>query len=159
MAAQQIIKVANDMLLYYAGWVGKIHGESSNVVSDGLLGHYENYHNFTQLEPIGVAGLIIPWNGPFFVAMLKAAPALAAGCSCVLKPAEETPLTALKLEEIFREAGLPDGRLQRHHRLRRDHGCGARRASGRRQDRVHRVDGGRQADRQGGRGQPQAADA
>ena len=108
-AAQQIIKVANDMLLYYAGWVGKIHGESSNVVSDGLLGHYENYHNFTQLEPIGVAGLIIPWNGPFFVAMLKAAPALAAGCSCVLKPAEETPLTALKLEEIFREAGLPDG--------------------------------------------------
>ncbi len=108
-AAQQIIRVANDMLLYYAGWVGKIHGESSNVVSDGLLGHYENYHNFTQLEPIGVAGLIIPWNGPFFVAMLKAAPALAAGCSCVLKPAEETPLTALKMEEIFREAGVPDG--------------------------------------------------
>ncbi len=109
VAAQQIIKVANEMLLYYAGWVGKIHGESSNVVSDGLLGHYENFHNFTQLEPVGVAGLIIPWNGPFFVAMLKAAPALAAGCSCVLKPAEETPLTALKLEEIFREAGLPDG--------------------------------------------------
>ncbi|HEY0226971.1 MAG TPA: aldehyde dehydrogenase family protein [Mycobacterium sp.] len=108
-AAQQIIKVANDMLLYYAGWVGKIHGESSNVVSDGLLGHYDNFHNFTQLEPIGVAGLIIPWNGPFFVAMLKAAPALAAGCSCVLKPAEETPLTALMMEEIFREAGVPDG--------------------------------------------------
>jgi acyl-CoA reductase-like NAD-dependent aldehyde dehydrogenase len=111
VAAQQIIKVSIEMLLYYAGWVGKIHGESSNVVSDGLLGHYENYHNFTQLEPVGVAGLIIPWNGPFFVAMLKVAPALAAGCSCVLKPAEETPLTALKLEEIFREAGLPDGVL------------------------------------------------
>src|ERR1700748_1733786 len=93
-AAQQIIKVANDMLLYYAGWVGKIHGESTNVVSDGLLGHYENYHNFPQLEPVGVAGLIIPWNGPFFVAMLKAAPALAAGCRCVLKPAEGTPATA-----------------------------------------------------------------
>ena len=108
-AAQQIIKVANDMLLYYAGWVGKIHGESSSVVSDGLLGHYESYHNFTQLEPIGVAGLIIPWNGPFFVAMLKAAPALAAGCSCVLKPAEETPLTALMMEKIFRDAGLPEG--------------------------------------------------
>ena len=108
-AAQQIIRVANDMLLYYAGWVGKIHGESSNVVSDGLLGHYDNFHNFTQLEPIGVAGLIIPWNGPFFVAMLKAAPALAAGCSCVLKPAEETPLTALMMEEIFREAGVPEG--------------------------------------------------
>jgi acyl-CoA reductase-like NAD-dependent aldehyde dehydrogenase len=110
-AAKHIISVANDMLLYYAGWVGKIHGESSNVVSDGLLGEYENYHNFTQLEPVGVVGLIIPWNGPFFVAMLKVAPALAAGCSCVLKPAEETPLTALKLEEIFREAGLPDGVL------------------------------------------------
>jgi acyl-CoA reductase-like NAD-dependent aldehyde dehydrogenase len=108
-AAQQIIRVANDMLLYYAGWVGKIHGESSNVVSDGLLGHYENFHNFTQLEPIGVAGLIIPWNGPFFVAMLKAAPALAAGCSCVLKPAEETPLTALMMEEVFRDAGVPEG--------------------------------------------------
>jgi acyl-CoA reductase-like NAD-dependent aldehyde dehydrogenase len=110
-AAKHIISVANGILTYYAGWVGKIHGESTNVVSDGLLGHYDNYHNFTQLEPIGVVGLIIPWNGPFFVAMLKVAPALAAGCSAVLKPAEETPLTALKLEEIFREAGLPDGVL------------------------------------------------
>jgi acyl-CoA reductase-like NAD-dependent aldehyde dehydrogenase len=111
VAARHIISVSLDMLMYYAGWVGKIHGESSNVVSDGLLGEYENYHNFTQLEPVGIVGLIIPWNGPFFVAMLKVAPALAAGCSCVLKPAEETPLTALKLEEIFREAGLPDGVL------------------------------------------------
>ncbi|WP_433713345.1 aldehyde dehydrogenase family protein [Nocardia sp. CA-084685] len=111
MAARQIIKVSLDMLVYYAGWVGKIHGESSNLVSDGLLGHFENYHTFTQLEPVGVVGLIIPWNGPFFVAMLKVAPALAAGCSAVLKPAEETPLTALKLEGIFREAGLPDGVL------------------------------------------------
>ncbi|MET9491194.1 aldehyde dehydrogenase family protein [Nocardia sp. NPDC006630] len=111
VAARHIITVSLDMLMYYAGWVGKIHGESSNIVSDGLLGHYENYHAFTQLEPVGVVGLIIPWNGPFFVAMLKVAPALAAGCSAVLKPAEETPLTALKLEEIFREAGLPDGVL------------------------------------------------
>jgi aldehyde dehydrogenase (NAD+) len=94
VAGEQIIKVSMEMLLYYAGWVGKIHGESSSVVSDGLLGHYESFHNFTQLEPVGVCGLIIPWNGPFFVAMLKVAPALAAGCSCVLKPAEETPLTA-----------------------------------------------------------------
>ena len=111
MAAQQIIKVANEMLVYYAGWVGKIHGESANLVSDGLLGHFEEYHTFTQLEPVGVVGLIIPWNGPFFVAMLKVAPALAAGCSAVLKPAEETPLSALELEGIFREAGLPDGVL------------------------------------------------
>ncbi|OBI16063.1 aldehyde dehydrogenase family protein [Mycobacterium sp. E2497] len=110
-AAKQIIKVSLDVLVYYAGWVGKIHGESANLVSDGLLGHFENYHTFTQLEPVGVVGLIIPWNGPFHVAMVKVAPALAAGCSAVLKPAEETPLTALKLEEIFREAGLPDGVL------------------------------------------------
>ena len=107
-AAHHIISVALDMLMYYAGWVGKIHGESSNVVAT-TPGGFTTYHNFTQLEPVGVVGLIIPWNGPFFVAMLKAAPALAAGCSCVLKPAEETPLSALKLEEIFREAGLPDG--------------------------------------------------
>jgi len=110
-AAKHIIPVSVDMLKYYAGWVGKIHGESANLVSDGLLGTWETYHTFTQLEPVGVVGLIIPWNGPFFVAMLKVAPALAAGCSAVLKPAEETPLTALKLEEIFREAGLPDGVL------------------------------------------------
>ena len=110
-AASHIIKVSIEMLVYYAGWVGKIHGESANLVSDGLLGEFETYHTFTQYEPVGVVGLIIPWNGPFFVAMLKVAPALAAGCSAVLKPAEETPLTALKLEEIFREAGLPDGVL------------------------------------------------
>jgi aldehyde dehydrogenase (NAD+) len=110
-AARHIIKVSLEMLVYYAGWVDKIHGESQNLVSDGLLGDYETFHTFTQLEPIGVVGLIVPWNGPFFVAMLKVAPALAAGCSAVLKPAEETPLTALKLEEIFREAGLPDGVL------------------------------------------------
>lgn len=110
-AARHIITVSLDMLVYYAGWVGKVHGESANLVSNGLLGEYETYHTYTQLEPVGVVGLIVPWNGPFFVAMLKVAPALAAGCSAVLKPAEETPLTALKLEEIFREAGLPDGVL------------------------------------------------
>jgi phenylacetaldehyde dehydrogenase len=110
-AARHIITVSLDMLMYYAGWVGKVHGESANLVSDGLLGEYETYHTYTQLEPVGIVGLIVPWNGPFFVAMLKVAPALAAGCSAVLKPAEETPLTALKLEEIFREAGLPDGVL------------------------------------------------
>jgi acyl-CoA reductase-like NAD-dependent aldehyde dehydrogenase len=111
-AARHIITVANGILTYYAGWVGKIHGESSNVVSEVVAGSgmYDTLHNFTQLEPIGVVGLIIPWNGPFFVAMLKVAPALAAGCSAVLKPAEETPLTALKLEEIFREAERPQGR-------------------------------------------------
>lgn len=73
-AARHIIPVSVDMLKYYAGWIGKIHGESANLVSDGLLGAWETYHTFTQLEPVGVVGLIIPWNGPFFVAMLKVAP-------------------------------------------------------------------------------------
>lgn len=111
MGARIIITNAVDLLKYYAGWITKIHGESGHLISDGLTGQTEVLHTFTQLEPIGVVGLIVPWNGPFYVAMLKLAPALAAGCSCVLKPAEETPLTALKLEEIFREAGLPDGVL------------------------------------------------
>lgn len=109
MGARLIINHSIDLLKYYAGWVTKIHGESSHLVSEGLTGDTEMLHTFTQLEPIGVVGLIIPWNGPFYVAMLKLAPALAAGCSCVLKPAEETPLTALKLESVFRDAGVPDG--------------------------------------------------
>ncbi|HOW93417.1 MAG TPA: aldehyde dehydrogenase family protein, partial [Mycolicibacterium fallax] len=108
MGASQIIKVSQEMLTYYAGWVGKTHGDSYNMVSDGLLGNFETYHAFTQLEPVGVVGLIIPWNGPFFVAMLKVAPALAAGCSAVLKPAEETPLTALKLAKVLADI-LPEG--------------------------------------------------
>ena len=159
MAAQQIIKVPIEMLIYYAGWVGKIHGESANLVSDGLLGHFESYHTFTQLEPVGVVGLIIPWNGPFFVAMLKVAPALAGGLQ--RGPQARRGDAAHRAEA---RGDLPRGRParrrpQRHHRLRRDHRCGADRAPGRRQDLVHRIDGGRPADRQGGRGQPQAPDA
>ena len=60
LAARRSSRVANEMLIYYAGWAGKIHGESANLVSDGLLGHFEEYHTFTQLEPVGVVGLIIP---------------------------------------------------------------------------------------------------
>jgi len=109
LGARHIIGAAIDLLNYYAGWVTKIHGESGKLTSGGLSGQMEDYHTFTQYEPVGVCGLIIPWNGPLFIAMLKLAPALAAGCSCVVKPSEETPLTALKLEGIFREAGVPDG--------------------------------------------------
>ena len=111
VAAQHIIKVANDMLtvLRRLGRQDPRRVEQCRVRRSARP--LRDLHNFTQLEPVGVVGLIIPWNGPFFVAMLKVAPALAAGCSAVLKPAEETPLTALKLEEIFREAGLPDGVL------------------------------------------------
>jgi aldehyde dehydrogenase (NAD+) len=110
--AKALIHAATAILTYYAGWVTKIHGQAVDIVSDsGITGSYAKYHAYTLLEPIGVVGLIIPWNGPFYCAITKLAPALAAGCSCVLKPAEETPLTALKLEGLFAEAGLPDGVL------------------------------------------------
>ena len=71
--------------------------------------HRRNFHAFTMREPIGVAGLIIPWNGPFTFACSKLSVALAAGCSCVLKPAEETPLNALRLGKLLEEAGVPRG--------------------------------------------------
>jgi acyl-CoA reductase-like NAD-dependent aldehyde dehydrogenase len=110
--AQALIRNTAEILIYYAGWVTKIHGQSVDIVADGgITGSYAKYHAYTALEPIGVVGLIIPWNGPFFCAITKLAPALAAGCSCVLKPAEETPLSALKLEGLFLEAGLPAGVL------------------------------------------------
>jgi aldehyde dehydrogenase (NAD+) len=108
--ARNLILGSTEMLYYYAGWCTKIHGQSSDIVADGgITGQFQEYHGYTLLEPIGVVGLIIPWNGPFYCAIMKLAPALAAGCSCVLKPAEETPLTALKLESIFRDAGVPEG--------------------------------------------------
>ena len=108
--ARNLIFATTEMLYYNAGWCTKMHGQAVDIIADtGITGAPAEYHGYTLLEPVGVVGLIIPWNGPFLCALMKLAPALAAGCSCVLKPAEETPLTALKLEEIFREAGVPDG--------------------------------------------------
>ena len=89
---------------YYGGWADKICGRSMQISSAGT-----DYHAYTSREPIGVAGLITPWNAPLLMAAWKLAPALAAGCACVLKPAEETPLTALLLAEILSDAGVPDG--------------------------------------------------
>lgn len=89
---------------YYAGWIDKIHGRSMAVTNAG-----RKYHAYTVREPIGVAGLIVPWNSPLTMAAWKLAPALAAGCACVLKPSEETPLTALWLADLCRRAGVPDG--------------------------------------------------
>jgi aldehyde dehydrogenase (NAD+) len=92
-----------DCLLYYAGWADKIHGETIPVRGE--------FFNYTLREPIGVVGQIIPWNFPLLMAAWKIAPALACGNTVVLKPAEQTPLTALRLGEICQEAGLPDGVL------------------------------------------------
>ncbi len=86
---------------YYAGWATKIHGETIPVPG--------NFLNYTLREPLGVCGAIIPWNFPLLMAAWKLAPALACGNTVVLKPAEQTPLTALKLAEILEQAGLPAG--------------------------------------------------
>ena len=97
------IPLAIDCFLYYAGWADKIHGETIPVRGD--------FFNYTLREPVGVVGQIIPWNFPLLMAAWKIAPALACGNTIVLKPAEQTPLSALRLGEICQEAGLPDGVL------------------------------------------------
>jgi aldehyde dehydrogenase (NAD+) len=108
--ARNLIKAGAEVFRYYAGWCTKIHGQTTALLIDGgITGANAEYHAYTLMEPVGVAGLIIPWNGPFYGATQKLAPALAAGCSCVLKPAEETPLSTLKLERILKEGGIPDG--------------------------------------------------
>jgi aldehyde dehydrogenase (NAD+) len=94
---------AIDAFRYYAGWVRKMYGETIPV--DGP------FLNYTLREPVGVVGGIVPWNYPLQIAAWKVAPALACGCSVVLKPSEWTPLTALKLAEYCHQAGLPDGVL------------------------------------------------
>ena len=91
-------------LRYYAGWPTKIEGETIPVSARDVL-------CYTLREPVGVCGQIIPWNFPLLMATWKIAPALAAGCPIVLKPAEQTPLTALRLGELALEAGFPPGVL------------------------------------------------
>jgi phenylacetaldehyde dehydrogenase len=108
--ASNLAKASAEVFRYYAGWVTKIHGHATAINAEGgISGAHAQYHAYTLREPVGVAGLIIPWNGPFYGAMVKLAPALAAGCSCVLKPAEETPLSTLLLPKILEEAGVPAG--------------------------------------------------
>jgi phenylacetaldehyde dehydrogenase len=92
-----------EVLRYTAGWATKITGET---ISPATAPHL---HAFTLREPIGVVGQIIPWNSPIMMAAWKIAPALATGCTIVLKPAEQTPLTALRLAQLIQEAGIPDG--------------------------------------------------
>jgi aldehyde dehydrogenase (NAD+) len=89
---------------YFAGWADKIHGKT--IPMDSTLGRHQTH---TLHEPIGVVGAIIPWNFPLLMAAWKLAPALAMGCTMVLKPAETTPLTALALANLIAEAGFPEG--------------------------------------------------
>jgi aldehyde dehydrogenase (NAD+) len=90
-----------DVLRYYAGYADKIHGQTIPVRG--------NYFTYTRREPVGVVGQIIPWNFPMLMAAWKWGPALAAGCTIVMKPAEQTPLTCLRLARLAQKAGIPDG--------------------------------------------------
>jgi phenylacetaldehyde dehydrogenase len=101
------IPLAADLFHYMAGWATKIEGNSIDISVPYMPG--ANFHAYTRREPIGVVGQIIPWNFPLLMAAWKLGPALAAGCTVVLKPAEQTPLTALRLAELIAEAGIPDG--------------------------------------------------
>ncbi len=103
-AAQGDVAATVAHLRYYAGWPTKIEGETIPVSARDVL-------CYTLREPVGVCAQIVPWNFPLLMAAWKIAPALAAGCSIVLKPAEQTPLTALRLGELALEAGFPEGTL------------------------------------------------
>jgi acyl-CoA reductase-like NAD-dependent aldehyde dehydrogenase len=96
---------AIDTVRYFAGWADKIEGRT--IPTPGYFGRPT--HSYTVREPIGVVGAITPWNTPAMIACWKLAPALAAGCTMVLKPAEEAPLTTLYLAELIEEAGFPPG--------------------------------------------------
>ena len=98
------VPLAVDHFRYFAGWATKIEGATFDTA-------YPDMHVYLRREPIGVVGAIVPWNFPLVMASWKVAPALAAGCTVVLKPAEQTPLTALRLGELALEAGMPPGVL------------------------------------------------
>ena len=91
-----------ECLRYFAGWAGKLSGEVPTV-------SFPNHHVYTLREPVGVVGAIVPWNFPLAMAVGKIAPALAVGCTVVLKPAELTPLTAIRLAQLIEQVGFPPG--------------------------------------------------
>ena len=119
-----------DCLRYYAGWADKIHGKTIPVRG--------RYFCYTRREPVGVVGQIIPWNFPMLMVAWKWGPALAAGCTVVLKPAEQTPLSALRMGELAHGGRLSRRRHQHRPRLRRDRRRRPGQAHGRRQGRLHR---------------------
>jgi aldehyde dehydrogenase (NAD+) len=100
---RQDLPAAIDTLTYYAGWADKISGETVSTRNDAFT--------YTVREPVGVVAVIVPWNFPLMIGMWKLAPALACGCTIVMKPAELTSLSALLIGELALEAGLPPGVL------------------------------------------------
>lgn len=101
------VPLAADLFHYMAGWATKIEGNTIPI--SVLYAPGAKFHAFTSREPVGVVGQIIPWNFPLLMAAWKLGPALTTGNTVVLKPAEQTPLSALRLAEILLEAGLPEG--------------------------------------------------
>jgi phenylacetaldehyde dehydrogenase len=101
------VPLAVDLFRYMAGWATKIEGNTIPISVPYTPG--AKYLAYTLREPVGVAGQIIPWNFPLLMAAWKLGPALACGCTVVLKPAEQTPLSALRLGELVMEAGFPEG--------------------------------------------------
>src|ERR1700735_5680331 len=101
------VPLAADLFRYMAGWATKIEGNTIPLSVPYTPG--AKYLAYTLREPVGVAGQIIPWNFPLLMAAWKLGPALACGCTVVLKPAEQTPLSALRLGELIMEAGFPEG--------------------------------------------------
>lgn len=102
------VNASASWLRYYAGAISRISGKTAG---DGINEPGRTIHAYTMRQPIGVVGLIVPWNAPIANFFIKVAPALAAGCSVVVKPAESTPITALRVAELALEAGVPAGVL------------------------------------------------
>ncbi len=144
LARNMALPLSISILRYYAGWVTKLHGETIPAAPGAAGG--APVLAYTRREPIGVVAQIIPWNFPLGSALLKIAPALATGCTVVLKPSELTPVTALYLAKLALEGRVPERRTERRQRLRCERRGGPCRASGRRQDLVHGFDRGRPRD-------------
>ena len=137
---------------YYAGWTDKIHGKTIPVNGP--------YFCYTRHEPVGVVGQIIPWNFPLLMQAWKLGPALACGCTVVMKPAEQTPLSALRVGELILEAGFPPGVVNLLPGYGPTAGQAISRHPGHRQGGLHRLDRGGPHDHGGRRAdQPQAGDA
>src|SRR6202008_1436817 len=100
------VPLAADLFRYMAGWTTKIEGNTIPISALPAPGEYLAY---TLREPVGGVGQVIPWTCPLLMAAWKLGPVLAAGCTVVLKPAEQTPLSALRLGQLLQEAGFPDG--------------------------------------------------
>jgi phenylacetaldehyde dehydrogenase len=96
-----------DMLRYFAGWPTKLTGDTIPISYAASFGN--SFHAYTLRQPVGVVGAITPWNLPLLIVVKKLAPALAAGCTIVIKPAEQTPLSMALLARLALEAGIPEG--------------------------------------------------